>query len=132
MKILYLSYFAASKTFDKICEAKLDPSVARQNYDEVLIKNLLSNESISADDIEIVSYLPYSDEMGEVPNEDVYLGKKLSYVWTKRKDIITIIKATKKVKKFTKKHHKIVYTVLDKYLRIVYNKGERKITHLFY
>lgn len=99
MKILYLSYFAAPKIFDEICEAKLEPSVARQNYDEVLIKNLLSNESISTDDIEIISYLPYTDTLGKVPNEDVYLGKKLSYVWTKRKDIITIIKATKKVKK---------------------------------
>ena len=99
MKILYLSYFAAPQIFDKICAANLDPSVARQNYDEVLIRNLLSSEHISFDDIEIISYLPYDNQLGKVPDEDVYLGKKISYVWTKRKNPITIIKAVQRVRK---------------------------------
>ena len=99
MKVLYLSYFAEPTTFEKICEAGLDPSVARQNYDEALLKNLLSGEILPQEDVEIVSYLPYNSQLGEVPLEEEYLGKKLSYVWTKRSNPFTILKAMKRVKK---------------------------------
>lgn len=99
MKILYLSYFAKPNTFDRLCEAGLEPSVARQNYDEALLKNLLSGKMISQENIEVISYLPYSDSLGNVPETEDYLGKKLSYVWTKRNNIFNIISAMKRIKK---------------------------------
>ena len=69
MKVLYLSYFAEPNTFERICNANLDPSVARQNYDEALLKNLLSGEIIPQENVEVVSYLPYNESLGDVPNE---------------------------------------------------------------
>lgn len=99
MKILYLSYFSSPKIFEKICEANLDPSVARQKFDLMLLENLLSNEILPSSDVEIVSYLPYNEKLGEVESTDEFLDKKINYVWAKRSGIFSILKAMKSVKK---------------------------------
>ena len=101
MKLLYLSYFADPKTFDNICKAGLSPSEARQSYDTALINNLLQYDRAELD-LEIISYLPYNDTLGEVPTEGIYGEQKISYVWTTRSNITHMIKAMRKVKRLVK------------------------------
>lgn len=99
MKILYLSYFAAPELFSQLCEAKLDMSVARQNYDICMLNNLLSGELIDPDDLEIVSYLPYNQAVHQKPEKGTYRGKEISYIWTRRENPVTILQAMHQVKK---------------------------------
>ena len=101
MKILYLSYFSSPEVFQKISDAGLCPSEARQNYEAALIKNLLADPE-RARDLTVVSYLPYCKALGKVPSEDEYLGKRLHYVWTRRNSPFDILKAMRRVKKLVK------------------------------
>ena len=101
MKILYLSYFSSPEIFTKICHAGLSPSEARQNYETAFLNHLLTDKE-EAENLTIISYLPYHKTLGEVPYEDLYLGKKIDYVWTSRNRIFDILKAMRRVKKLVK------------------------------
>ncbi len=101
MKILYLSYFCHPELFEILCELGLDPSVARQKYDTCLIGQLLANSDIGADNLEVISYLPSNSKTPKISSGS-YKNKKIQYVWCSRKNVFSMFKAMKQIKKQVK------------------------------
>lgn len=81
MKILYLSYLTDANIFDSIFKAGLEPSVARQKFETVLMNSLLQNQSINSEDITIISCVPYNNKVLERPIEAKFKGNRIRYIW---------------------------------------------------
>lgn len=99
MKILYLSYLTDADTFDKVFAGGLEPSVARQKFEITFIESLLGNPDTKSEDINIVSFVPYNENVLERVSESEIKGKKINYIWWSRgiKSFITAVCNVQKV-----------------------------------
>ena len=81
MKLLYLSYLTDEKIFKKIFDADIEPAVARHKLETVFMKTLLHDNHMNADDITIISSVPYNRQITERPSKGELFGKTIDYIW---------------------------------------------------
>lgn len=97
MKLLYLGYFSSPGVFQKLENAGLEPSMARQNFDLGFLHSIIKKQLLPKDDIKIVSYLPRNDKLERCEASDDFFDKKLNYVWTSRSNVFEILSAMQKI-----------------------------------
>ena len=91
MKLLYLGYFSSPGVFQKLENAGLDPSTARQNYELGFLHSIIEEELLKKEDLTIVSYLPRNDKLEDCKAKDEFLGIELNYVWTSRSNCFEML-----------------------------------------
>jgi len=114
MKILYLSYATDQKTFDAVEQAGLEPSVARHRFETAMLEQLLSLREQEGFDVELVSCVPYNEQLKDRPAEGQLFGEKVRYIWWENKRMIAGIRqvwqAVKDWRKRTKGEPRVILT----------------------
>lgn len=89
-KLLYVGYLTEDNIFDEIVRAGLKPSVARQRFESAFIEMLLNNQQFCCENFEIVSCVPYNDQIKVRPNCGEFHTNKIKYIWWE-KNIISFL-----------------------------------------
>ena len=102
MKILYLSYLTEAEVFNRIFEAGLEPSVARQKFETAFMSALLDSKNIKKEDITIISCVPYNAKVTQRLETGQFYDQKIKYVWWTQ-GIASFLKTMRTVQNAVKK-----------------------------